>query len=272
MEYSLLFKQSLDANKVDEFYINFKGSKEEKEQLKYFIDFYQNKKIFINLVPFFNQNIFQENIKFFNKLYGTYQNFVIGVWNIFKDITEDNKNKIKFPYCALSTAVSLDDIKEYINLGVSEIYINQGLLFDLDAVTTLTKPYNIRLRYLLNNENGDYLNKSFSPILSAFIRPEDIRYYDKYIDTIVIGSNYEKSPETILEIYKEQDWKGDLSTLIPYLPKINNKTILFNFANNRLNCKRKCLKGTKPHCYKCIRTFSLAQHLDEKEIAFQDFS
>lgn len=247
--------------------VDFKTLSDE-EKLKYFIEQNQDKKIFIKLIPNYVPNIFESYIHFFNDLYKDYQNFV--VCGFISDLSlEKIKQDILYPYCNLTIAKDMKDIKEYLNLGVSEIYIQGDLLFNLEEVKALTKPYNVQIRYLLNMPDFS-LKEEDNPILTAFIRPEDIKAYEEYIDTIEIYENYQNSFNTILDIYTDQNWYGDLSILVPWLPHINNKTILFNFASNRLNCKRKCLAGGKPHCKKCLCILALAEKLEKKELQFRD--
>lgn len=247
--------------------VDFKNPSDE-EKLKYFIEQNQDKKIFIKLIPNYDPNIFESYIHFFNDLYKDYQNFV--VCGFISDLSlEKIKQDILYPYCNLTIAKDMKDIKEYLNLGVSEIYIQGDLLFNLEEVKALTKPYNVQIRYLLNMPDFS-LKEEDNPILTAFIRPEDIKAYEEYIDTIEIYENYQNSFNTILDIYTDQNWYGDLSILVPWLPHINNKTILFNFASNRLNCKRKCLASGKPHCKKCLCILALAEKLEKKELQFKD--
>lgn len=247
--------------------VDFKSLSDE-EKLKYFIEQNQDKKIFIKLISNYDPNIFESHIHFFNDLYKDYQNFV--VCGFISDLSlEKIKQDILYPYCNLTIAKNMKDIKEYLNLGVSEIYIQGDLLFNLEEIKALTKPYNIQIRYLLNMPDFS-LKEEDNPILTAFIRPEDIKAYEEYIDTIEIYENYRNSFNTILDIYTDQNWYGDLSILVPWLPHINNKTILFNFASNRLNCKRKCLSGGKPHCKKCLCILALAEKLEKKELQFRD--
>lgn len=247
--------------------VDFKNPSDE-EKLKYFIKQNQNKKIFIKLIPNYDSEIFESHIHFFNDLYKDYQNFV--VCGFISDLKIGKiKQDILYPYCNLTIAKDMKDIKEYINLDVSEIYIQGDLLFNLKEVKALVKPYNIQIRYLLNTPDFS-LKEEDNPILTAFIRPEDIVVYEEYIDTIEISKNYQNSFNTILDIYTDQNWYGDLSILIPWLPHINNKTILFNFASSRLNCKRKCLTGGKPHCQKCLRVLALAEKMEKKNLQFKD--
>ena len=101
--------------------------------------------------------------------------------------------------------------------------------------------------------NDNYINDN--GIKGMYIRPEDIEWYDQYIDTLVFYSENLKREETLLKIYKEdKQWPGNLKKLIFNLKEnVDNRGLPEEFGRVRSNCRQKCMRnGTCRFCEKAF--------------------
>lgn len=166
-------------------------------------------------------------------------------------------------------AYNWDTFNSIFNSGASDIYVTDDLGFYIKDIKLLLNKKNIKLRTIVNlAQFSDPLNTN-PPIKSFFIRPEDINIYGKYIDTFEFyHENNAVKLEALYEIYiKQASWFGDLEFLISNLRgSFDNKTIMQDFGNFRINCKRKCYQGGK--CRLCDKVLELSNALQEKGLVY----
>lgn len=134
------------------------------------------------------------------------------------------------------------------DLDVCYVLIDAPLFFDLDQVRT----YNIPIRVYPNVAYENYLAHT-NGIHGSWIRPEDIEYYEDYIDVFdfyFFNNEYGKE-RTLYDIYTDGYWNDDLSLLITNLDfKCRNDLISQqSIMPTRLNCQQKCER--KHHCHIC---------------------
>jgi hypothetical protein len=96
-------------------------------------------------------------------------------------------------------------------------------------------------------------NAGLSGIKGQYIRPEDVKLYDEYVQTLEFDGVHDAltKEETLLKIYKEKaEWMGNLNLLITHLNEdVDNRGILDEFGERRMNCGQRCLSGGScTHC------------------------
>ena len=88
------------------------------------------------------------------------------------------------------------EVRSLMHLGVSELVIGGALMFDLNELAKFDLP----LRAIVNNcaPNGIPIsNGSKGP----FIRPEDIKYYEKFLSTCIFDTLDLEREAALLDIY-----------------------------------------------------------------------
>lgn len=153
--------------------------------------------------------------------------------------------------CWLYPATTYQEIRGLINLGVDEILIDAPLCFDLPSVKMLCS--NIELRMIANQCFSQYLPQE-NGICGVYIRPEDIKTYEQYIDHIEFYSNDLQQELTLIKVYKQEKWNGNLNLLLTNLNyNIDNRAInTSEFAEHRLSCGQRCKKNNICHYCKTL--------------------
>lgn len=165
-------KRSSILDKVDELIINYN---EKDDTLLDFLNKYKDKRIIIKIDIEYLYN----KIDFFKELCNKYPNIVFlfsYYFEKFKDMLKDFQEK-KIPYFFNKKINNLDDLKGYISLGVTDVYIVEDLGFDLQAVKNAVKDAEVRVRAFANVAQSSF---NETPALKKFfIRPEDIVTYEE---------------------------------------------------------------------------------------------
>lgn len=167
------------------------------------------------------------------------------------------------PFFADYHCNSWEALHGLINTGVSDIYITDGLGFELDKVSAVCKKSNVRVRVFCNVCQSTW--KGTSIFQTFFIRPEDIDLYAYYVDVFeLFGELKRVSADTLYEVYaKQKKWFGPLGEIIlGFNSNLDSRYVSPNFATKRLRCGRSCLKGG--NCAMCYHMESLAETLKDK--------
>lgn len=182
------------------------------------------------------------------------------------DRLHTNNSKIKFFFDVLIR--EWETLNYFIKLGVSDVYIIEQLCFELKDVAEFAHKNNVQVRTFPNISQKTM--DATPAIKGFFIRPEDIPFYEEYIDVLEFFDMTKKSIETLLKIYTEtKKWYGDLKELIIGLDcEFDSRFITPRFCERRLNCQRKCLKGKS--CNFCDNVQELATTLKKNGIMFEE--
>lgn len=175
-------------------------------------------------------------------------------------------DKIKetgFPFFIYRFANNWEVFNGLIDLGVSDIYVVESLGFELEACSKIAHNKGIQIRVFPNIAQSSWTNTE--ALKKFFIRPEDVKLYEPYVDVMEFITESEKA-EVYYEVYAEKhQWFGPLNEIIRDLKSdIDNRYIVPRFAKNRINCGKRCQKGG--HCRICESIEELANTLKEKEI------
>lgn len=164
------------------------------------------------------------------------------------------------PFMFHTFAKDFSTLAEMRDLGASEAYIVEDLCFALHKVKNTAKGMKIRtFPDIAQIPRGCRHQPN---ITSFWIRPEDTEVYEDFIDTFEIFNTTNTS--VIYEIYKKQQWLGNLRELIMDLHQdLENTSIAPMFGQMRLRCEKKCLYGG---CRVCFAIQDLAAQMTEANI------
>ena len=156
---------------------------------------------------------------------------------------------------------SFYELNEIVKLDPVYVVLGPPLSFDLEAVKKIIGEH-VGIRMVCNNAKPEYLNFDKEPnFFGQYIRPEDVKYYEKYVDVLEFDhGNDLKKEETLLRIYKdEQFWPGNLALLIDnFNYHVDNRGIPEDFGKARTYCKQRCQSGGRCRLCKHLCEFSTA--------------
>ena len=166
------------------------------------------------------------------------------------------------PFYFSDFATTWDTLIGFLLFGVSDIFVAEDLGFELDNVSEIIHAANAKVRVYPNIAQSSY--PFCFDIDKFFIRPEDVKIYERYVDIFEFYGNIKKF-DTLYEIYNQGYWNGPLREIILnfYLP-VDNREIVGLFGEIRAKCGKRCLKG-KP-CAICHRILDLAETLKENSL------
>lgn len=159
--------------------------------------------------------------------------------------------KEKIPYFFMEYCTTKEDVFAFIAAGVSDVYVVNDLGFDIKDIGDYCHKKGVNVRVYPNiRQYGSYEGQYLPQIAGFFIRPEDIKLYEPYVDICEIMAPNDRL-SVLFEIYTQGYWKGDLQYLIGGLDEQTpNETILPLFGQYRLQCKHKCMLEK---CELCMR-------------------
>lgn len=158
---------------------------------------------------------------------------------------------LKFAYARpVATYTEVAALKK---IGVEYIHIMSPLSFEMHYLEKI----DVRFRM---NPIAVYMGviPEVSDIHGQWVRPEDVKYYEKGIYAFDFWEDNGVREATLLKIYKtNQKWEGNLNTLAPkVITPIKNQ--LFTKAGEvRANCGQKCERGDS--CAICDRMIALPE-------------
>lgn len=268
MKYCVDYRQNFKyLNDVDEITINFRRT---DTTLVDFLLLHKNKRIniYVNDEEDFINN---KCIKLFDAIATDHPeiNFALKfrdykVGKVKEAIEIIKGSVIKHKYFFEAFIRDWDTLLGYIELQPSDIYIVENLGFEIEAVATLLHIAEIQVRCFPNV--GQSAWKGTPALKKFFIRPEDVHYYEPYIDVLEFFGK-ENSIETYYKIYAiDKKWFGKLNEIIIDFndEEIDSRFILPEFALRRMNCGKRCLKG-RP-CRVCKAIKELAEVLESHNL------
>lgn len=263
MKYCLDFygKQVDLLNKIEEINIDLSRIKDLND-LEEFCELYKNQRINLCINDYedaINNSYFAYAIDF-QKIHKSYNTYIRlpgqGDWS--DKMKEDNPN-IKFYFNTKIT--DWDTLLFYLDYGVSDVFITEGMGFELENISSIVHSYNVQIRVFPNVAQAG--RRETDDLLKFWIRPEDTDFYEQYIDVYEFYyDDYEKQL-VYYDIYKnDRKWSGDLKEIIIGMSKnIDSARLVPRFAYKRIKCGRKCMKGSQ--CKLCYHIYDLVNTLNE---------
>lgn len=155
------------------------------------------------------------------------------------------------------------ELKGVLALGVSEVLLGAPLYFDL----TLSDLKDVKVRLVANLCYDDYIPRE-NGICGTYVRPEDVKTYEQYVNTLEFRTDGLTQEATLLEIYKRGTWGGNLNLLLTNLNcDVDNRVIPDEFAPARIQCRQSCMRTGG--CHLCETSIKFSKTLNKHK---KDFS
>lgn len=174
-----------------------------------------------------------------------YCKITLRFYSAVKDSTINILKEHKIPFMFSDLVTSWDQLTLFAQKGTSAMYITEEMGFELDKVYNILHPQNIAIWIYPNVAQSSAADTD--DMHKFFVRPEDIDFYEQYVDVCHIYSKLgeEHTQKRALDIYKRKSWFGFLGDLIIDFKShgpLNSGALDF-FAQRRSKCGKRCLKG-----------------------------
>ena len=210
------------------------------------------------------RTIIEEDLVMFNLLRKKYK-FAIKPSIVQRELAADLYEE-NIPFFFEEFADTWDKLASMVGLGVSDVYIVADLGFDLKDVSAFCKQNKVKVRVFPNIAQVSSKVDNLDSFHHFFIRPEDVEIYSEYIDVLEFFGDLDRQ-SVLYEIYTKGKWVGKLNELIlNFKSPIDNQTIPPIFAEKRLDCGKKCLKGK---CKICTRIKNISSVLQENNLVIR---
>lgn len=169
----------------------------------------------------------------------------------------------KLPFFFMDYCNRPDQVYTYIGRGVSEVYITEGLGFNIKKIGEYCHIHDVEVRVLPNiAQHTKGFGKEIPDECKFFIRPEDVEIYEEYVDTMeIVGGGNRLS--ALFEIYRGGQWLGDFKDLIlGFESSMPNTGVAPYFGKERLKCQHKCMWG---ECTLCPQMKKIAEMMKVSE-------
>lgn len=166
-----------------------------------------------------------------------------------KLIEDGYKAYLKYP---ISDWESFDAL---VDLGVSDIYVDGPLGFQMYNLRLAVKDKNILIRVSPTvSPNSSIVGSKPN---SFFIRPEDLHLYEKIIDVIDFRVQNQDKEDVLFTIYKRGTFNHNLKDLIEDCRfNVPNLFLKPEFGRARVNCAQRC-KIPGRSCHLCDTQITL---------------
>lgn len=229
--------------------------------LKDFLEEYKDKSIVIDVSESFEQL----DAKLLKELFDQYKNIKI-IINFQNKEHLSRAKEYQIPYFFANFVTTIDVLYGLMKQNPTDMYICEDLGFSLDKISKILHNNNIKVRVFPNICQSSF---SQTPSMKTFfIRPEDIPIYSTFVDVFELVSDQERQ-EVIFKIYKQEQWFGKISDIIPtFHGELDSKYLLGTFGIIRSKCGKRCLY--KPgSCGICDRFIEVANTFEKNKIVIR---
>lgn len=270
MKYCFLYNRGLNLEKPNEIKIKWSDDKARKAGLKNFIEAHIDKRIIIqvdDIAEFIDTvalNVILEAQKALSQAEITvcFDRLTSARETIDEELVDYLPLLKEIPFFFNHIITSWQQLRYYLSLGVSDVYIGEDLCFDLPKVRKHCDRFNVTIRTFPNVAQKD----DVEALKAFFIRPDDVEYLSQYIDVLEFWGPLDRQ-ETYHKIYTQGYWYGDLNEIIIGMApevSISNLGLLPSWPMVRANCRRDCLNGYK--CTACERLLDISKSLTDQKI------
>lgn len=259
MKFSMPFNlYSRYSYKVDQLIINYH---KDLKALDGFLEDHKNQRI---ILAFNSNNQIDKNLlTIISNYIPVHSNLCVRIPTYDQAIV-DQLQELKIPFFTNDYVASWDELYTALHRPVTDIYVVEELGFVLDKVAAAAHSKNIKVRVFPNVAQS---RSEIPAIKRFFIRPEDLSFYEPYVDVYEFYTADAKiNTDVFYEIYsQDQKWFGDLNEIIIGLKtSFDSRCILNEFGKQRTTCDRTCFKGG--HCQICDRIYEVSKLLKEADL------
>lgn len=171
-------------------------------------------------------------------------------------------------------AYNYTSLSNLLNLGVSDVYIYDDLLYDLATVHKKCEYNGAHIRLVLNRLPHTTPDRGINA-KSMMITPQMWWYIDDYIDVVEFdcGSPCNWSEfEVLFNTYiTDGYWKGPLHELNHDVRILSFPCDTYppEFILEKICCKRRCEKQTYNICRKCYQYLNIATEMHSKNFSYK---
>lgn len=152
------------------------------------------------------------------------------------------------------------ELQGVLALNPYYIFIGAPLSFDLERIHNMTGVY---IRMCPNVAYDSYIPRA-DGICGQWVRPEDIKHYEPYVNTFEFITDDLEKERTLLHIYKNNGkWPDNLNILITNLrANVDNRALPDEIGAIRVRCGQRCMQNGI--CHYCASAFRFAEALKQQ--------
>lgn len=258
-----LFNDKYDAV-ADEFNILFRESRNSQEKLIEFVETYPEKRI--------NVEMDRIDVSFLGILNRAHDRVYVRLTDIsdtqYVDALKEKGVRFFFDSSAIA-ATSVYHLSYLISLGVSDVYLADDLLYDLQNARDIADSNEIGLRLVLNVVPTTLPITDYDK--APWFPPDSIDIIEPFIDTVEFncGEPYDWGAFGVYyrAWFERKMWHGDISEIIKDLRIFVPDDSLFTqeLINYKIQCRKKCTNKYNK-CDRCPKFVAIAQEMAEKQI------
>lgn len=246
-------------DKIDELIIPFHGT---TDTLTSFLEEHKHQRIILDIKDEW-KNFYKTILEPISE---QYPNLVLR-FQTKEALLESNIIDTTIPYFLNEVCVEWEKLNEIIALKVTDVYISEQLCFELAEVAKVAAAGGVRTRVYPNVLQG--ARSSTDDLKKFFVRPEDVDLYNRrYISTFEFyyPEDIDINWDVLYRAYAvNKKWRGPLKEIIIGLENDMNSTYVSpRWAELRMDCRRKCLKGNS--CNACNQIAALAKSFEQLEV------
>lgn len=137
-------------------------------------------------------------------------------------------------------------------MGVSDVFLGEPLVFDMNAAKALKDKYNVNIRVCPHIGSPTYGLGITNELNHFFILPHHMKLYKDIVDIIDIRDRNVLREATLIDLYsKEKEYTLPLNLLVENIKSdAPGSYITKDLAKKRMNCKQICLRPDRT-CHSC---------------------
>ena len=255
-------------DQVAEFNITFDKNKNSVEKLLDFIDKYKDHRINISFAGSFPIGVISAVHKVSNN---TYIRLTTEHFPYCEQLKEEG---YRFFFDSSYPAYNLATLDCLIEVGVTDIYPSDDLLYNLKETKAYCDSHNVGMRLVLNSIPATTFDRGTN-YKSQIYRPQDRKFLDEYFTVyeFACGRPYDWAKFDVLyrAWFVREGWNGDLSEINDDLElPFPNLQVLLDLTMEKAKCGRKCNQRNNAICNKCSSYITLAQDLVDKGVYLRE--
>lgn len=266
---SVPFKlKNLRNDRVAEFNITFDKDKNSFDKLLEFIDLYKDRRINID----FKGRYFPTNIALSVQKVSD-NTYIKLLPEQVQNLPELQENNCRYYFGAANSAYNLISLEDMINLGVTDIYPADDLLYDIKHTKEICDNAGIGMRLVCNRIPSTALNRG-SNYKSPLFAPQNRQLLDDYFSCYEFdcGNPYDWAKFDVLyrAWFEREGWNGDLAEINDDLRlSFPLLTIPQYLVSHKLSCKHHCSRPNSM-CDKCDQYVRAGIGLTKKGLYIKD--